>query len=74
MDMTSGGWDSSGEELDEGREGGTLSDGEGRNKGSLDERRGGSGERDYTFKGVVCVMCSVYISALERQTDEQSDR
>ncbi len=46
MDMTSGGWDSSGEELDEGREGGSLSDGEGRNKGSLDERRGGSGERD----------------------------
>ncbi len=46
MDMTSGGWDSSGEESDGEREGGTLSDGEGRNKGSLDERRGGSGERD----------------------------
>jgi hypothetical protein len=46
MDMTSGGWDSSGEEPVGGREGGTLSDGEGMNKGSLDERRWGSGERD----------------------------
>ncbi len=46
MDMTSGGWDSSGEESDRGRESGSHSDGEGRNKGGLDERRGGSGERD----------------------------
>jgi hypothetical protein len=43
MDMRSGGWDSSGEESDGGREGGTLSDGEGRNKGSLDERLRGIG-------------------------------
>jgi hypothetical protein len=42
MDMTSGAWDCSGEESDGGREGGTLSDVEGRNKRSLDESRGGS--------------------------------
>src|SRR5260221_54080 len=45
MDMASGGWDSSGEESDGGQEGGTLSNGEGRNKGGLNERRGGLGER-----------------------------
>jgi hypothetical protein len=39
-------WDSSGEESDGGGEGGTLSDGEGRNKGSFNERRGGLGECD----------------------------
>jgi hypothetical protein len=45
MDMTSSGSDSSGGRAsDGGREGGSLSDGEGRNKGVFGECRGGEGD------------------------------
>jgi hypothetical protein len=50
MDMTSGGlgslFRSGGGGSDGGREDETLSDGEGRNKGVFDGRRGETGERD----------------------------